>query len=111
MLAVKQQKPEVQKLLDRNDDENDDDGNNSVQWVVNMMMMINVKIWDRVARLMDHLEERRAEDKYVKCQINRSEHFDTQMCFNQPTTTWSDLKVLLLISKYHDTGNSEDINL
>ena len=42
-----------------------------------MMMMINVKIWDRVARLMDHLEERRAEDKYVKCQINRSEHFDT----------------------------------
>ena len=94
MLAVKQQKPEVQKLLAPNDDdneENDDDGNNSVQWVVNMMLMINIKIWDRVARLMDHLEERRAEDKYVKCQIKRSERFDTKLCFNQPTKIWSDM--------------------
>ena len=61
-------------------------------------MMIDIKIWDRVERLMDHLEERRAEDKYVKSQIKERESLDTQICFNQPTT---DIHIYGQIFRFH----------
>ena len=67
MLAVKQQKPEVQQLIlmitTLMSDNNDGNNNLCIKGMFWVLIMINVQIWDRVARLMDHLEERRAEDK------------------------------------------------
>ena len=59
MLAVKKHKPEVNKdylifFLQKNTD---------LGYLLIMVMETTFQIWDRVVRLMDHLEERRAEDK------------------------------------------------
>ena len=59
MLAVKKHKPEVNKdYLIFFSKKNTDLG-----YLLIMIMETTFQIWDRVVRLMDHLEERRAEDK------------------------------------------------
>ena len=59
MLAVKKHKPEVNKdYLIFFPKKNTDLG-----YLLIMIMKTTFQIWDRVVRLMDHLEERRAEDK------------------------------------------------
>ena len=60
MLAVKKHKPEVNKdyliFFSKKT-------NINLEYLLIMIMKTTFQIWDRVVRLMDHLEERRAEDK------------------------------------------------